>query len=198
VGLDPWGVASAEIVVHFIRHIFNQRVQFGREFNFYAVTSLAVEQKSAPDFRREHFFQTHCLSAELSLIAMVMLFFAAFVFNGCRQIKPVTIGQLHAIGRSGELDHITHARKPQPIGCHRHGTRGDDPVPRFGEEGIVNSLVHDPALGGQRVFPPLLFHVDERPLPAAKQEVLNAREGQKVVLGVFGHVDFTKGEYVRI
>jgi hypothetical protein len=28
--------------------------------------------------------------------------------------------------------------------------------------------------------------VDQRPLPAAKQEVLDAREGKQFVLGVFG------------
>jgi hypothetical protein len=46
--------------------------------------------------------------------------------------------------------------------------------------------VHDPALGGERIFLPLPFDVDQRPLPAAEQEVLNAREGQKFINGVFG------------
>jgi hypothetical protein len=34
--------------------------------------------------------------------------------------------------------------------------------------------MHDPALGGERVLLPLSFDMDERPLPAAKQKVLNA------------------------
>jgi hypothetical protein len=46
--------------------------------------------------------------------------------------------------------------------------------------------VHDPTLGGERVLLPLLFDVDQRPLPAAKQEALNAGEGQEVFGGVFG------------
>ena len=62
----------------------------------------------------------------------------------------------------------------QPIGCYRYRTRRDDPFSCFGEEGVIHALVHDPALGSECVFLPLLLDVDQRPLPAAKQKVLNA------------------------
>ncbi len=54
------------------------------------------------------------------------------------------------------------------------------------KKGSSDALVHEPALGGERIFLPLPLDVDQRPLPAAKQEMLDARERQQIVLGVFG------------
>ena len=35
-------------------------------------------------------------------------------------------------------------------------------------------LVHDPAFGSKYIFLPLALHMDQRPLPPAKDEVLDA------------------------
>ena len=84
-------------------------------------------------------------------------------------------GQLHAFGRFGELDHIAHARQPQAIGGNRHRAGSNHPFSRFGEKGVIRPLVQQLAFDSERVFLPLALDMDQRPLPAAKNEVLNAR-----------------------
>jgi len=46
------------------------------------------------------------------------------------------------------------------------------------------------ALDRQRIFLPLALNMNQRPLPAAKDEVLDARKGQEFVRSVFGfHIE---------
>ena len=47
------------------------------------------------------------------------------------------------------------------------------------------ALMQHLALGGQPVFAPLLLNMDQRPLPRAKAIVLNARNGEEVLLAIF-------------
>ena len=49
---------------------------------------------------------------------------------------------------------------------------------------IVRALVQHLALCGQAVLVPLLFNVDQRPLPRAEAEVLYARYGEEVLLAI--------------
>ena len=50
---------------------------------------------------------------------------------------------------------------------------------------IMSALMQHFAFGGQAVFSPLLFNVDERPLPRTEAKVLNARYGEEVLLAKF-------------
>ena len=49
------------------------------------------------------------------------------------------------------------------------------------------TLVLHLALGGQAVFTPLLFDMDQRPLPRTKAKVLNARQRQEILLAILSH-----------
>ena len=51
--------------------------------------------------------------------------------------------------------------------------------------GVVCAFVQHFALGSQAVFAPLLLNVDQRPLTRAKAKVLNARNGEEVLLAIF-------------
>ena len=50
---------------------------------------------------------------------------------------------------------------------------------------IVRALVQHFAFGGQAVLAPLLFNMNQRPLPRAEAKVLNARDGEEVLLAIF-------------
>ena len=126
----------------------------------------------------EHLFEAQRLRAQLRFVAVVTFFFATFVLRRSGQVPPYPPWQVDTLRRFGELDHVAHAHQPQAVGSDGHGSRRDDPVPCFGEEGVIHALVHDPALGGERILLPLSLDVDQRPLPAAEQEVLNARQRQ--------------------
>ena len=52
---------------------------------------------------------------------------------------------------------------------------------------VMSPAVEQIALHGPQVLLPLLLQVDERPLPAAESEVLEAGEGEKLLLTVSGH-----------
>ena len=57
----------------------------------------------------QHFFQAHGLGAKLGLIAMIVLFVTAFVFNGGGLVKAFPSRQLNAFRRGGKFHHITHS-----------------------------------------------------------------------------------------
>ena len=52
---------------------------------------------------------------------------------------------------------------------------------------IVGPPVKKVALHGAQVFRPLVFNVDQRPLPPAEGEVLQAGELEEVLVPVHGH-----------
>src|SRR5690606_41730553 len=83
-----------------------------------------------------------------------------------------------------------HHAAPGP--CQRargHGNRpGPDHVsPSCGEERIICPVVHDAPFGSERIPLPLLLDIDQRPLPPAEYEVLNAGELQPVFGMIFAH-----------
>ncbi len=83
-----------------------------------------------------------------------------------------------------ELDHITKPAYAEPCRADRHAVRNNTIAALFVRHGIMRTLVEHFALGGQAVFTPLLFDVDQRPLPRAKAIVLDARYGEEVLLAI--------------
>ena len=48
----------------------------------------------------------------------------------------------------------------------------------------MNPLMHNPAFRSKQVFGPCLLNMYQSALPLTKKQVLEAREGEKVVFGV--------------
>ena len=64
-------------------------------------------------------------------------------------------------------------------------------LPAFNIVGLPGAAVQEASLSRQRVLLPLPLHVNQRPLPAAEDEVLDARERQQLVGAVFGVHSFS-------
>lgn len=58
--------------------------------------------------------------------------------------------------------------------------------------GVMRALVQHLAFGGQAVFIPLLLDVDECPLSRAKAIVLDARDGEEILLAIFRYPIISK------
>ena len=71
-------------------------------------------------------------------------------------------------------------------GGDRHGTGGENPFARFGKERVIRPLVQQLPFDREHVILPLALYVNQRPLPPAENEVLDAGEGQEFVGDVFG------------
>ena len=76
------------------------------------------------------------------------------------------------MGIREELHHIADAGKAQPVSVHAHSPYHQKAAPLF-RSFFVGAGVLELALGGAEVFRPLLFHMDESPLSAAKAKVLD-------------------------
>ena len=90
----------------------------------------------------------------------------------------------------GKLDDVGLAGETQA-----QGTKGERPndahaAARF-VRGFVHYFVEHAAVGCEAVFGPLLFYVDQRPLPLAVDEMLEAGDGEEVGIGV--HLQFGAG-----
>ena len=64
---------------------------------------------------------------------------------------------------------------------HLHAPDDEQPAPPFGLGRIVAAAVFQPSLGGAAVFAPLLFQMDESPLPPTEAEMLDAGHQQVIV-----------------
>ena len=137
--------------------------------NLGAPAWLTVKQLSVGDGGFQHFLQAKRLGTELYLIKIASLRFAAFVLHRPRALEP----EFDYIGATGD----SIAQRPDAQ------TAADtDAIPNF--EGFrVSIFVQQSSFGGKPVFAPLLFQVNQTPLPLTEREVLQGREWQQVGFG---------------
>ena len=57
---------------------------------------------------------------------------------------------------------------------------------------IVRTPMQHLALGGQAILAPLLFNMNQRPLPRAETKMLNARNGEEVLLAILRYPIISK------
>ena len=80
-----------------------------------------------------------------------------------------------AVCRAQKFDGVTLAGNPQQGGMNVHPPGDFSLSPAFPVGGIVDVFMHDGTVGGTVVFRPQVFYMDKRPLPAAKDKMLQAR-----------------------
>ena len=56
--------------------------------------------------------------------------------------------------------------------------------PAFGKIAVMGVFVEDCSVGGAEILRPLVFNVNEGPLPAAELEMLQTGELEEVLLGI--------------
>ena len=114
-----------------------------------------------------HVLQTQALRAELHFIGAVELGLAAFEFDGERGLDAVAGGELHEIGDACDV---------QPSRGQRQ--RGDAPDAALRPaHGFVGMDMQRLALGGESIFRPEPFEMNQRRLPQAIDGMLQRGEG---------------------
>ncbi len=120
-----------------------------------AAAGFAIEERAFGDGDVEHFFETEGLGAKLDFVHVGGFGFAALVFDGA------------GAGAGVEFDDVGAAGDAVVEGADAEAAAGSDAVADFGGFG-VGDFVEEVAFGGEAVFGPLLFEVDEGPLALAE------------------------------
>jgi len=176
-------------VVHLLRHAQGALAQ-GRVKGYFLPPPCAlVENGSRRHRAQKHLLQTDRLTAQLQRVRLRAYSpFAMFVFNGIGAPTPLFSLQGDSLRIPVELHHVTGPLQPEGVGYHPHPPGDEQATPALPPGFIVRGFVLNAPLRGQQVFRPLLFNMDQRPLPPAKGEVLNAGKGEVVVIpAVSGH-----------
>ena len=141
----------------------------------FPAAGLAVVQRPLRDVTAQHFLQTDGLRTQLQPVGIDGLRSAPLVFHRVGLPAALPAGNGHPIGRAQKFDGITLAGNPQPGGMNVHPPGDFSLSPAFPVGGIVDVFMHDGAVGSTVVFRPQVFYMDKRPLPAAKDKMLQAR-----------------------
>ena len=155
------------------------------EGDFGSAAALAVVKRTVVDLGIEHFFETEGLGAELDFVAGIELGLAAFVFDGEGAPTAFESGELDAVGGFVKFDDVGLPSEAEAEGVDTEAARSADAWAAFGT-GLVGAFVEDAPFGGEAIFLPHLFEVDEAPLAFAEEEVLEAGEWEEVVFLVHG------------
>lgn len=145
----------------------------GIELDGMPAALLPIKKGTLPDFDVQHLFEAKRLGAELDLVAAALFRFTPFVLDG----KDGAVLM--------ELHHVGLAAQAETPGTDRQGPHGADPALLL-RLPAVRPLVQDPPLGGETVFGPDLFQMDQGALSRAVQVVLQSREHDVVGFGVHG------------
>ena len=158
--------------MHFFSHFSNCLAKSAGEFHLSAPPDLMIEKIGIGNFAAQHFFQAHGLAAELADIRLVLFIFSPFVFHGNHiPVSPVPMNYSAGIGRP-EFHHVTLASHPQGGRRDPQPSRHKDPRSFLYETVLMGIPVHHFPFRRQPVICPLLFHMDQCPLPTAEDKVL--------------------------
>ena len=145
-------------------------------------SGLAVEDGSARDLADKHFLQAHGLGAKLELVRSVRSGGAALVFDREGQVSSLFPLQWYACRVPTELHHVACADESEPRRRDAQAANDQHISPPFPRRGVVGFSMERAALHRPDILRPLVFNVNQRPLPAAKAKMLDPRNQKAVVL----------------
>ena len=167
-------------------HLFNESAhllpQLGDEINFRAPSRLTVIERAAWDLAAEHFFEAHRLTAELKRVLRALFRLSALILHRIWLPQALAILEWDSPLIPAKFKHVARARHTERAGENAHIPRDEKVSPAFGERAVVRVFVQDRAIRRAVVFRPLVFDVDERPLPATELQVLQAGKLEKVLV----------------
>lgn len=146
---------------------------------------LAIEERALLYTAAQHFFKTHCLRAKLRRVAVPFLWLAALVLHGEGQPSALPPAQLYAVIAAVIFKHITLPGYAEPARGQANPMEGDHIAALLAKRLIMRSCMQERAVNGTKVLRPLVFDMNQRPLPAAKQEVLQPGKLEIILLVVF-------------
>ena len=142
---------------------------------------FGVKKGAAGNLADQHLLQGHCLRTELQAVGVVLLRGAVFILHRHGEPAALLSLQRDTIRVGAELHHIAGPGQAQPVADDPHAAHRQQVTPLFPKGIVVAPFMQQLPLDGAQVFGPLLFEVNQRPLPPAKAEVLDAGHQQVVV-----------------
>ena len=162
--------------MHLLQVILNLPAQFRRKGDHRPAAGLSVIECPLRDGTAEHLLQAHSLGAQLKLVRTVFLGLAPFVLHRIRQPQTFTILQSNSGRGSAELYRVALAGNTQLRRVDGQPPDGQTVPPALPKLLVVDALVHEMAVHRAVILRPLTFNVDQRPLAAAKDKVLQTRK----------------------
>lgn len=104
------------------------------------------------------------------------------VFHRAGPPQSLPPAQRDSVGIGREFHRVADAADAQAIRANLHAAQRQHTAAKVRNALVVHAVVLHAPLRRQTVFLPLILNVNQRPLPAAEGEVLNARELKIVVL----------------
>ena len=135
---------------------------------------FSIEQSALRDGATKHFLKAHGLCAELKRIRVMLFRRAAFIFDRVWKPPAHFSMQLYAVWGCMEFYHIACPGYPKLSGCHRKPAQDQGIASAFPYMRIVRPLVKKGPFRRAQILPPLTLDMDQRPLAAAKCEMLQA------------------------
>ena len=127
-------------------------------------------------------FQTHGLAAELERICISVLGLAALVFYGIGLPQAVPVGEGNSLCSPAVFQNVALPADAQLCGIDADATLDQQVAPAFLQRPVMRPFMHQRAIHSAVIFSPLVFNVDQRPLAAAKGEMLQAGQLEEVLL----------------
>ena len=117
----------------------------------------------------------------------MLLGLSALVLHGIRQPQSFLAAQGNALRIGAKFHDITLSREPQRVGDDGKPPEDEHIAPALAGRLVVRTAVQQVALHRAHIVLPLAFYVDQRPLPPAKGEVLQAGQLEKVFIAIHRH-----------
>ena len=152
-----------------------------REGHAHAPARFTIKECAVRDLAAEHFLQAHGLGAQLQLVAAVLFGVAALILDRIGQPCALVSVQRHAAVIPAKLHDVALTGEAERQRVNAQAARDDRVAAALAQLLIVGALVQKRALRGAQVLCPLLLDMDQRPLPPAEPEVLQAGDHQAVV-----------------
>ncbi len=134
-----------------------------------------MEDRAGGHAHAEHLLEAHGLRAELNVVREASGTPSSLVLDGKGPRRGPVLG-------ARVLDDVRVSEQAEPLGAQRNAAKSRDPVPAS-PFASVRSLMERAPFGREAVLRPEALDVDERALPLAEEEVLEARDREQEVVG---------------
>ena len=157
------------------------------ELHSLATSRLPVVKGASGNTNTQHLFQAQGLGTKLNHVAMTRLWATSFVFDREGHVATLSAGNGHPLGflttRQMKLDHVSNAREAQSKRAKGQIPSNENPV-LFFALALMNPVMKQRPLGREAIVAPHALQVDKRALALAEGQMLQGRDGQRVLLHV--------------
>ena len=180
LGCRPAGI----FLVHLSERMQNEISQILRDFHLLPPMDFIIKKITDRNLAAKHFLKAKRLQDELRNILFAVFRLAALVFNGDGTPKSFLPMQPCACLFPVKFHDIRDAAHTELCRGNAQSARHEQIPARFVQAAVMTFLVDNLPLDCAQVFLPLLLDVNERPLPAAKEEMLDAGDIQPLLFAI--------------